>query len=158
VAARGGRRVAARGEPPLIATLPSPAVFVPGISLAGVRLGDTQAQVRRHVGSDYGVCRGCTTTTWYFTYRRFHDEGIAVEFSHRRVSAAYTLWKPPGFRGPDGLRLGALVTAVKAAVPGALPIACANYTTLRQGRSVYLIVAGRLWGFGLFRKGRSPCR
>jgi hypothetical protein len=158
VAARDRRRVAARGEPELIAALPSPGVFVPGISLAGVRLGDTQAQVRRHVGSDYGVCRGCTTTTWYFTYRRFHDEGIAVEFSHRRVSAAYTLWKPPGFRGPSGLRLGAPEGAVTAAVPGLAPVACAGYTTLLQGRSGYLIVEGRLWGFGLFRKGRSPCR
>jgi hypothetical protein len=158
VAARGGRRVAARGEPTLIAALPSPGVFVPGVSLAGVRLGDTQAQVRRHVGSDYGVCRGCATTTWYFTYRRFHDEGIAVEFSHRRVSAAYTIWKPAGFRGPSGLRLGALESAVTAAVPRLAPVACAGYTTLLQGSSGYLIVDGRLWGFGLFPKGSSPCR
>ena len=156
-AARAGR-VAARGEPQLIAALPSPGLFVAGYSLAGVRIGDTQAQVRRQLGSDYGVCRGCSTTTWYFTYRRFDDQGLAVEFSHRRVSAAYTLWEPPGWRGPRGLRLGALEGAVTSTVPGVVPIACSGYTALVRERSAYLIVGGRLWGFGLFRKGASPCR
>jgi hypothetical protein len=142
----------------MLATLPSPGLFVPGVALGGVGLGDTQAEVRRHVGTDYGVCRGCAATTWYFTYRRFDDHGLAVEFSHRRVSAAYTLWQPPGWRGPGGLRLGAPEGAVTASVPGVVPIACSGYTALMQGRSAYLIVRGRLWGFGLFRQGSSPCR
>ena len=133
-------------------------MFAAGTSLAGVRLGDTPARVRAHLGSDYGVCRGCATTTWYFTYRRFDDKGIAVEFSHRRVSATYTLWQPSGWRGPRGLRLGALEGEVTATVPGVVPVACSGYTALMQGRSAYLVVGGRLWGFGLFRKGGSPCR
>lgn len=142
----------------MIAALPNPGLFVPGYSLAGVRIGETPAQVRAHVGSDYGVCRGCATTTWYFTYRRFDDRGLAVEFSHRRVSATYTLWQPSGWRGPGGLRLGAPEGAVTSTAPGVVPIACSGYTALMRGRSAYLVVGGRLWGFGLFRKGASPCR
>lgn len=129
-----------------------------GASLAGVRIGETAAQVRLHLGRDFGVCRGCATTTWYFTYRHFDDRGLAVEFSHRRVSAVYTLWQPPGWRGPHGLRLGDEEAAVTTAVPGVVPVACSGYTALMQRRSAYLIVGGRLWGFGLFRTGASPCR
>ena len=54
--------------------------------------------------------------------------------------------------------LGALEGEVTAAVPGVVPIACSGYTALMQGRSAFLVVGGRLWGFGLFRKGGSPCR
>ena len=158
MAARRRGRDAARGEPQLIAALPQPGAFVPGRSLAGIRLGETPVQVRAHLGADYGVCRGCATTTWYFTYRRFDDRGLAVEFSRRRVSAAYTLWQPRGWRGPRGLRLGAPEGAVTGAVPGVVPVTCAGYTALVRGGSAYLIVDGRLWGFGLFRKGATPCR
>jgi hypothetical protein len=133
-------------------------VLVPGRSLAGIRLGDTPAHVRRRLGGDYGVCSGCATTTWYFTYRRFDDRGLAVEFSRRRVSAVYTLWQPSGWRGPHGLRLGDDEGAVTTVVGGAVPVACSGYTALVVARSAYLIVGGRLWGFGLFRKGASPCR
>ena len=52
----------------------------------------------------------------------------------------------------------ALESAVTAAVPRLSPVACAGYTTLLQGSIGYLIVDGRLWGFGLFPTGSSPCR
>jgi hypothetical protein len=51
--------------------LPPAATFVPGRSLAGIRLGERAAEVRAQLGRDYGLCRGCATTTWYFTYRIF---------------------------------------------------------------------------------------
>jgi len=142
----------------MVAALPPAGTFVPATSLAGVRLGDTAAAVRARLGSDYGLCRGCATTTWYFTYRRFDDKGLAVELAHGRVEAAYTLWQPPGWRAANGLRLGAPEGAVTARVGAVIPVACNGYTTLTSGTSAYLIVDGKLWGFGLFRKGRSPCR
>jgi hypothetical protein len=142
----------------MIAALPPAGTFVAGTSLGGVRLGATAAEVRRHLGSDYGLCRGCATTTWYFTYRRFDDKGLAVELTRGRVSAVYTLWQPPGWRGPKGLRLGAPEGAVTAAVGAVVPVACNGYTTLLNGTSAYLIVDGKLWGFGLFPKDSSPCR
>jgi hypothetical protein len=41
-------------------------------------------------------------------------------------------------------------------------ITCSGYNALVRdtalARTVYYIFAGRLWGFGLFRHGASPCR
>jgi hypothetical protein len=148
------RRVAARGEPALIAALPAAGVFVPGRSLAGVRLGEPAAAVRAQLGTDFGVCRGCATTTWYFTYRRFTNQGIAVELTGGRVSAVYTLWQPAGWHDTHGRTLG----APQATIPNSIPIACSGYQALESGTSVYYVVSGNLWGFGLVRRGRSPCR
>jgi hypothetical protein len=154
VAARGRGRVAAPGEPALIAALPVAAAFVPGRSLAGIRLEEPAAQVRARLGSDYGVCRGCATTTWYFTYRRFDGKGLGVELTRGRVSAVYTLWQPPGWHTPRGVELG----APQARVGPSLTISCSGYTALVRGTSVYFVVDGKLWGFGLFRPRASPCR
>ena len=142
----------------MIAALPPAGVFVAGRSLAGVHLGDTAARVRSRFGRDYGVCGGCETTTWYFTYRRFDDKGVGVELTRGRVSAVYTLDQPPGWTGPGKLGLSAIEGEVTATVGGVVPIACTGYTALVNGTSAYFIVDGKLWGFGLFRKGRSPCR
>lgn len=154
MAPRRRGRVAAPGEPALIAAVPVAATFVPGRSLAGVRLGDTAAAVRAHLGRDYGLCRGCATTTWYFTYRRFDDKGLAVELTRGRVSAVYTLWQPDGWQTTGGLTLG----APQAQVPHAIAVTCSGYEAFVSGTSVYYVVNGSLWGFGLVRRGRSPCR
>jgi hypothetical protein len=154
VASRGRGRVAASGEPALIAALPPAGTFVPGRSLAGVRLGEPAAEVRAQLGRDFGLCRGCARTTWYFTYRRFDDKGLAVELTRGRVSAVYTLWKPPGWHTKSGLSLG----APQANVPHAIPVTCSGYEAFVSGTSVYYVVGGTLWGFGLVQRGRSPCR
>lgn len=137
----------------MIAALPTAAAFVPGRSLAGVRLGEPAARVRAQLGRDYGVCRGCATTTWYFTYRRFDDQGLGVELTGGRVSAVYTLWQPPGWHTAT-LRLG----DPQANVGGALTVQCSGYDALVRGTAVYYVVGGNVWGFGLIPKGRSPCR
>lgn len=142
----------------MIAVLPPADIFVPGRSLGGVRLGETAAEVRRHLGTDYGLCKGCATTTWYFTYQRFDPKGLSVELTGGRVSAVFTLWQPPGWTGPRGLRLGAPEGQVTATVGGLAPVTCSGYSALVRRTSVYLIVDGKLWGFGLVRRGRSPCR
>jgi hypothetical protein len=138
----------------VIAALPPTGIFAPGRSLAGVRLGERAAEVRAHLGRDYGLCRGCATTTWYFTYQRFDDKGLAVELTRGRVSAVYTLWQPTSWRTTGDLALG----APQANVPHATPIACSGYEAFVDGTSVYYVVDGSLWGFGLVERGRSPCR
>jgi hypothetical protein len=144
------------------ATLPPVGRLVPGTSLGGVRLGETQAQVRTSLGRSYGICRGCARTTWYFTYRAFERIGLAVEFTARRVSAVYTLWQPPGWRSRDGVQLGAVEGEVTSAAGALVPVACTGYSALvrdtRGARTAYYIVDGRLWGFGLLGLRQSPCR
>lgn len=144
------------------AALPRAGALVAGSSLGGVRLGEPAAQVRAALGAFYGVCRGCTRTTWYFTYRPFTQPGLGVELTGGRVSAVYTLWQPPGWHGPKGLVLGASEDAVNARLGPLLPIACPGYAALVHDqagtRTAYYVLDGRLWGFGLVLAQANPCR
>jgi hypothetical protein len=142
--------------------LPKTGALVPGRSLAGIRLGESPRAVRASLGRSYGTCRGCPRSTWYFTYRPFNQQGLAVEFDRGRVSAIYTLWSPQGWHGPGGLRFGATPLTVHDRVGTLRTVVCNGYTALvrdtLQARTAYLLYAGRLWGFGLFRRGADPCR
>jgi hypothetical protein len=144
------------------AALPQAGALVPGRSLGGIRLGETSAQVRAALGDTYGVCRGCARTTWYFTYRAFDDQGLAVELARGRVSAVYTLWQPPGWHASRGLLLGAAAGQMSALAGLLVPLPCSNYSAYVQDRggvrTIYYVTNDKLWGFGLMRAGASPCR
>ena len=141
---------------------PAQGALVPGRSLGGVRLGATEREVRALLGGDYGVCKGCATTTWYYTYQPFTRQGLAVELKRGRVSAVWTIWRPAGWSAPNGLRLGAPRGQVTELAGPLVPFVCANYEVLthdRRGvRTAYFIVDGSLWAFGLFRPSDTPCR
>ena len=144
------------------AGLPKVGALVPGRSLGGIRPGESPRAVRASLGRSYGTCRGCPRSTWYFTYRPFSQPGLAVEFDRGRVSAVYTLWSPRGWHGPGGLRFGATPLTVHDRVGTLRTVGCNGYTALVrdtfQARTAYSLYAGRLWGFGLFRRGADPCR
>lgn len=143
---------AARAAPP------RHGVLVPWHSLGGVRLGDSQRTVLARWGRSHGVCDGCRVTTWYFTYRKFTQQGGGVEFRGGKVDAVYTVWQPPGWRSDTGLVLGAPVPAL----PSLQRIDCTGYTAFvgRRGNAVtaYYLVGGKLWGFGLQRPDAPICR
>ena len=147
---------------PASAALPKAGMLVPGRSLGGIHLGETATQVRAALGSSYGVCRGCSTTTWYFTYRPFDRHGLAVELARGRVSGVYTVWKPSGWSTTSGLGLGAAEAALQTLAGPLVPIVCSDYDArIRDdvgARTVYYVLRGRLWGFGLLRAHEDPCR
>jgi len=145
------------------AALPRHGLLVPGRSLGGVHIGETAADVQATLGRRYGVCRGCRTTTWYFTYRPFTRQGLAVELARGRVSAVYTLWRPSGWSAPQGLRFGAVEAQVTTLAGPLIVLACMGYDALTRDsaadvRTVYYVVDGKLWGFGLMPAHASPCR
>jgi hypothetical protein len=145
----------------LTASLPHAGTLVPGRSLGGIHLGETSAAVRTALGP-HGVCEGCAPTTWYFTYRPFTQPGLAVELTAGRVSAVYTIWQPAGWHTPAGLRLGAAEGQVTSLAHPVTPVQCPSYTALVRdtgaARTVYYVVDGKLWGFGLMVTGTTPCR
>jgi hypothetical protein len=144
------------------AGLPKAGALVPGRSLGGIRLGESPRAVRAALGSFYGVCRSCSRKTWYFTYRPFDKRGLAVEFTRGRVSGLYTLWRPKGWHAQHELGFGSTPLAVHALVGSTRTVVCRGYEALVQdsarARTAYYLFGGRLWGFGLFRRGASPCR
>ena len=147
---------------PAAAGLPRAGALVPGHSLGGIRLGESPQAVRTALGRFYGVCRGCPHQTWYFTYQAFKKQGLAVEFVRGRVSGVFTLWRPVGWHAPHGLRFGATPLTVHDRVGTLRTITCRAYVALvhdsAQARTAYFLFEGRLWGFGLFRRGSTPCR
>jgi hypothetical protein len=147
---------------PAVAGLPRSGVLVPGRSLGGIRLGESPGAVRAALGTFYGICRGCPQRTWYFTYAPFDKHGLAVEFTRGKVSSVYTLWRPAGWHAPHKLGFGSSVLAVHKLTGASRTITCRGYDALvrdsARARTAYYLFNGRLWGFGLFRRGTSPCR
>jgi hypothetical protein len=144
------------------AALPPTGVFVPGRSLAGIRLGESASSVRASLGA-HGTCLNCTTPTWYFNYHRFERRGLAVELTRGLVSAVYTLWQPAGWRSTNGLRLGVREARLTSSTKQLVTVVCSGGYDARvqdsaAARSVYYVSQGRLWGFGLLRVHANPCR
>ena len=142
--------------------LPREGVFVPGRSLAGVSVGLTRAEVSEAWGSRHGVCRGCRHATWYVILKPFQPLGAGVEFRHERVWRAFTLGRPRGWRTDSGLVLGARSDEILAAYPNLHTIACPGYTALvptgePRVVSAFYVFRGRLWAFGLLRRGVPLC-
>jgi hypothetical protein len=142
--------------------LPRNGLFEPGRSLGGLRLGMTPAQVRAAWGTNFGRCRGCAATTWYFNYAPFAPEGAGVEFRRGRVDAIFTLWSPAGWHTPAGLRIGDDEARVTEFYGGLNRAECGSYRVLLSPRgrvvSAFSIVSGRVWSFALFRAPSRPCR
>lgn len=142
--------------------LPQAGVFVPGKSLAGVRLGATETQVRAAWGPHVGVCRDCRHRTLYFTYGKFNQVGTGAEFVRGRAVALYTLWIPTGWRTDKGVRLGDTQLTVNG-IYGALPrFECGHYNVLVQRRagvvSAFCFKGDLLWAFVLQRPSEPVCR
>jgi hypothetical protein len=143
------------------AATPKQGKFVPGRSLAGIRLGMTKEQVLAAWGERHGVCTSCPRETWYFNYTAFAPEGAGVAFRRDRVVHVFTIWRPAGWRTPEGLTLGAPASDV-ARLYGSLDRRqCTFYYALlrptRKAQSVFYVFRDKVWGFGLIPPNASPC-
>jgi hypothetical protein len=140
---------------------PRAGLFVPGVSLGGLRIGMTQAQVRHAWGSAYGVCRGCANPTWYFNYRRYKPQGAGVTFRHGRVIAVFTHWAPPGWHTPGRIAIGAPSAVVSQRYDALPPTQCGSYTVVNVIRlnviNAFYIVDDKIWGFGITTARVAPC-
>ena len=152
---------------PLLAALalahpavPVKAVFVPGKSLAGVRLGDTQASVDRR----FGTSRPCATCAGSVSIYIRADgvPALAVAFRRTRVVAVTTKSGQIGWRTPEGLIVGQGIDRIRE-VYGALAWRlCVGYgaLTMRRASAVTTIytTGDVVYGFGLSLPGEPICR
>jgi hypothetical protein len=144
------------------ASPPAVGVVVPGQSLAGLRLGATEAQVRARWGSRHGRCRDCRAPTWYFNFRRFEPQGAGVTFRRGRAVAVFTLWSPPDWRTNRGLAIGDPEARVAGLYGPLLRTTCTNYSALtipgRRSTTAVYIFDNQVWGFALLARGQPVCR
>jgi hypothetical protein len=135
--------------------------LVPGKSLGGVRLGMTPAGVLAAWGARHGVCRDCERETWYFNYQAFRPQGAGVVFEKNRVVQAFTVWRPTGWKTPEGLELGADGSDVARTYGSLDKRECVSYDALllpaKRVTSIFYVFRNKVWGFGLMKPDASPC-
>jgi hypothetical protein len=141
---------------------PAQGVLIPGKSLGGIELGDTQASVRAKWGDRHTLCSVCRRPTWLYTYRGSSTAGAAVAFRSGRVSAVFTLGVPRGWRTSRGVSLGDPATKVQT-VYGALPWSrCIGYGALsirRAGMVASIYTYGEsVYGFALTLPSEPVCQ
>jgi hypothetical protein len=146
---------------PALAAPPQPGNFTPEAHLGGVEIGMTKAQVTRLWGKRHGVCRDCSTTTWYFNYRPFEPQGVAAVFERGSVAYVFTVWRPNGWRTARGLTLGAPASEISKTYGPLDRRECTLYYALvKPGlgvQTVFYVFRDRLWGFALTVPDASPC-
>jgi hypothetical protein len=144
-----------------VAALPKQGVLVSNQSLAGIRLGDTRAAVRKLWGGRFTSCGGCKPETWFYFYPPPADPvGAAVEFLGGKVVAVFTLGSPAGWRTSTGIKVGQILGFPRASDPQWLT--CNGYSAKpakRSGTAVASILTqgAAVYGFALTRPGVSPC-
>jgi hypothetical protein len=137
-------------------------VLAPGVSLAGIHVGDTIAQVRQSWGSNYKVCGECTTTTWYYFYPTAEPLGAAVKFRAGKVVAAFTLGSPTGWHTREGLLMGDQLYNISQLYGSLVPRMCIGYGALsmRRGNTVTSIytTGGSVYGFAITAPAEPVCQ
>ena len=149
---------------PAAAGLPRAGTLVPGRSLGGIRLDETQHAVRAALGAVYGVCRrlrAADVVLHVQAVRRARARGrvrpAAASSGGLHALAAGGLARaerPPPRR--DAARR--CTSAPARSARSRAPATTRSSRDSPRPRTAYYLVDGRLWGFGLFRRSASPCR
>src|SRR4051794_38025265 len=142
--------------------LPVRGILHPGVSLAGVRLGDTVAQVKHRWGLNYKVCPYCKSPTWYFFYPTGEPLGAAVKFKDGKVVAVFTLGSPNGWRTAEGLLMGEQIDKVMQLYGSVGLKGCIGFSamSLRNGTAVPSIYTSGavVYGFALPAPAEPVCQ
>lgn len=141
---------------------PLKGVVVEGATFAGVPLGLTPAQVRARWGKRYGVCDDCRTTTWYYTFKRYHEQGIGVQFRNGRVEAYFTLGAPDGWRTGRGVSISDQSEKVPNTYGSVPTVHCFGYDVIevivRKTLVLFYLNGSQVYGLGLMARSSDPCR
>ena len=142
--------------------LPSRGLFIPGVSLAGVKIGDTMTRVKAVWGPRYKTCPYCTDVTWLFEYRSGEPLGAAARFENKRVVAVFTLGSPAGWKTDKGLKMGDGIASVYTFFPNNGFKRCIGFdaVTARTGNvtSAFYSAAGVIYGFAMVIPSMTVCQ
>jgi hypothetical protein len=148
--------------------LPPVGILTPGVSLGGLQLGDTQAQVIKRWGNAYALCPDSqckgADVVWLFVYSHGEPLSGAVRFSKLgRVVAVFTLGSPAGWKTHEGLQIGQAVDdAYRIYGQNLAWSACVGYgaISMRNARAVTSIytTGDNIYGFAITAPGTPICQ
>jgi hypothetical protein len=143
--------------------LPLHGVLAPGVSLAGVHIGDTAAKVKSLWGRNYKLCPDCKGIYWYYIYTHGEPLGAAVKFSKAgKVVAVFTLGSPSGWRTREGLGMGEQINKVTSLYGEVGWHACIGYgaMSMRNGTTVTSIytTGEAVYGFAITAPAEPICQ
>jgi hypothetical protein len=154
--AQTGSHAAARGH------LPVRGIVIPGVSLAGVKVGDTEQRVKKLWGDNFVVCKYCTDPTWLYEYQTGEPLGAAARFQRGKVVAVFSLGSPAGWRTNKGLYIGDPIQNAYTFFPRTGTTRCIGFDaiTIKQGNVVTAIYssAGVVYGFALVTPAMTVCQ
>lgn len=158
----------AAGSTRVAQALPSRGILTPGVSLGGVHIGDTMAQVLARWGHNYKVCPRnnpeCKTdVVWFYIYGRGEPLGAGVRFDkNSKVKAVFTLGSPPGWRTAEGLLIGEQVDKAQSLYGQLGWSVCIGYgaMSMRNSKTVTSIytTGEAVYGFALTSPGTPVCQ
>lgn len=144
------------------AHFPVRGVIVPGVSFAGIKLGDTGQRVRAVWGNNFTACGYCTDTTWLYEYRGGEPLGAAARFEKNKLVAVFSLGSPAGWKTDKGLYMGDPISNVYQYYGGTATTRCIGFDaiTARIGKSVtaFYSAAGVVYGFAMVVPGMTVCQ
>jgi hypothetical protein len=147
-----------------VSNFPLRGVFVAGQSLAGVKLGYTQARVKALWGSRYTVCNKtvCANPTWLYQYSTGEALGAAVVFEQGKVTAVFTLGSPEGWKTSKGLKMGDVISQVYDFYDTNITTKCIGYDAIsfRTGKvtTSFYSSSGYVYGFALTAPSQPICQ
>jgi hypothetical protein len=140
---------------------PTKGKVVPGKTIAGVGLSDTETTVQHKWGHNYKVCAYCKTTTWFYEYATGEPLGAAVKFQNNKVVAVFTLGSPAGW-GVQGAMMGDPVSNVYNLFGNTGTVNCIGYDalTVRIGPTTmsFYSASGTIYGFAITAPTQPACQ
>src|SRR5437764_549810 len=146
---------------------PARGIFVPGVSLAGVKIGFDQAKVKAALGLNYRVCTPantnlCKEPLWLYQYQRGEPLGVAVRFHNNKVSAVFTLGAIQGWKTSEGLKMYDPVSNIYSLYETPIYSKCIGFEafSMKKGTitsSIYT-ASGVVYGFALTAPGEAICQ
>jgi hypothetical protein len=145
-------------------TFPVRGTFIAGKSLAGVRLGFTQARVKSLWGRRYSVCTAtvCKYPTWLYQDTTGEALGAAVVFERGKVTAVFTLGSPTGWKTDKGLKMGDVISQVYDYYDTTITTQCLGHDAISMRRGTittsFDASSGYVYGFALTAPSQPICQ
>jgi hypothetical protein len=150
------------GSAATAAHLPTRGVIIPGVSFAGVKIGDTEKRVKALWGTRFATCKYCTDTTWLYEYQFGEPLGAAARFEHNRVVAVFSLGSPAGWKTNKGLEMGDPISNVYQYYETTGTTRCVGFDaiTAKTGKYVtaFYSAAGVVYGFAIVIPRMTVCQ